>query len=97
MLSQSSPGYLPTAAQSPQPLAGTSASPAQGGPQFQDIVCGTDERPFAAHLPHPPQQELPIAPALFDLTEHGLHDRFAPGIAPSPMLCPEPAAHPIGH
>lgn len=84
-------------AQCPQALAGTSADPAQGRPEFQDIVRGTDERPFPAHLPHPAQQELPIATTLLDLAEHRFDNRFAPGIASSPALCPECAAHAIGH
>jgi hypothetical protein len=41
---------------------------------------GTDERPFAMHLPHSAQQELSIAAALLDLAEHRLDDRFAPGV-----------------
>ena len=54
------------------------ASPAQDGPEFQDIVCGTEEHPFAAHLPHPAQQELSIAEALFDLAKDWLQGGFAP-------------------
>lgn len=65
----------------------------QGGPELQDIVRGTDERPFSAHLPHPAQQELSMAAALFDLTEHWLDNRFPLGVAPSPAHCAEGTAH----
>jgi hypothetical protein len=73
------------------------ASLAQGGPEFEHMVCGTDERPFAAHLPHPAQQELSIAAALLDLAEGRLDDRFAPGVEASPTCGTEGAAHPISH
>jgi hypothetical protein len=66
-LSPSIPCRLPLPAQRPYPLGRTSVALAEGGPEFQDIVCGTDERPLAVHLPHSAQQELSIAAALFDL------------------------------
>jgi hypothetical protein len=96
-LSASIPCHLPPPAQCPHPLSRTSASPAQGAPEFQDIVCGTDERPFPSDLLHPAQQELPIAAPLLDLTEHRFHDGFALSIEPSPTCGPEGAAHPVSH
>ena len=91
------PLRLPASAQGPQPLAGTLASPTQAGPALEPIVGRTAERPFSARLPHPAQQELPIAAALLDLAEHRLDNRFAPSIAPSSARRAEGAAHPIGH
>lgn len=57
---------------------------------------GTDARPLAAHLPHPAQQELAIAAAGLDLAKDRFDDRFAPGVAAAPALCPEGAAPPTG-
>lgn len=91
------PRRLLRTAQRPQPLAGTSAAPTQGGPEFEHIVWGTDEHPFAPHLPHPAQQELPIGAPLLDLAEDRLDNRFAPRVAPSPRIRPERAARPVRH
>ena len=91
------PLRLPASAQGPQPLAGTLASSTQAGPALEPIVGRTAERPFSARLPHPAQQELPIAAALLDLAEHRLDNRFAPSVAPSSARRAEGAAHPIGH
>src|SRR5574339_181450 len=95
-LSLPAPLRLATAAQCAQPLAGTPASAPPSGPEFQNIVGGTDQRPFPAHLPHPSQQELAEAAALFDLAEHRLDNRFALGIqAPAPFSV-QGAPHPVG-
>lgn len=50
-LSPAIPRPLLDPAQRPEPVTGTAV--AQGGPEFQDIVGRTDERPFPTHLPHP--------------------------------------------
>ena len=86
---------LPTAAQPPQSLARASAAMSQGGPELEHIVGGTDQRPFPAHRPHPPQQELSIAAALRDLAEHRLDDRFPPGLESSTTRRAARAAHPV--
>src|SRR3989442_5529323 len=45
--------------------------------QLQNVVCRAHERPFTLHLLEPTQQELPEAPRLLDLANHGFDDRFA--------------------
>lgn len=77
-LSPAMPRALLHPAQCPEPVTGMVA--AQGGPEFQDIVGRTDERPFAPHLPQAAQQELSIAAVLLDLAEDRLDNRFATGI-----------------
>lgn len=94
-LSPAIPHPLLHPAQSPDPVTRTAA--AQGGPEFQDIVGRTDERPFAAHLLHPAQQELSIAAALLDLTEDRLDNCFATRIEPATVHRAECAAHPVRH
>jgi hypothetical protein len=42
-----SPRRLLAAPQHPQPIPRTSSSMPEGGPELEDIVRGTDERPFA--------------------------------------------------
>ena len=96
-LSPSIPCRLPLPSQRPYPLGKTLVALAEGGPEFQDIVCGTDERPLAVHLPHSAQQELSIAAALFDLAEDRLDDHFAPSVELSAALRAERTAHPIRH
>lgn len=68
-----------------------------GCPELPDIVRQTDQCPLPPDLLHPPQQELPIAAALFDLAEDRLDDRFAPGIVSSPVFRPERPPHPVRH
>ncbi len=72
-------------------------SPAQGSPELAHIVRGTDERPFAAHLPHSAQQGLSIAATLLDLTEDRLDNRFVTSIEPATVRRAEAAAHPVRH
>ncbi|MDF0673769.1 MAG: hypothetical protein P0120_05425 [Nitrospira sp.] len=43
--------------------------PTEGGPELTHIVGRTDQRPFPTDLPHPAQQELPIATATRDLQD----------------------------
>ncbi len=42
---------------------------------------GADHRPFAPDLIEPAEQELPEAPGLLDLPEHGLDDLLPEAIA----------------
>ena len=41
--------------------------------QFEQVVAGAYQRPFAVHFLQSPQQELPESPALLDLAEYRLH------------------------
>ena len=69
----------------------------EGRPELEHIVRGTDQCPFAAHLPHSAQQELSIATALLDLAEHRFDNRFAPRIQLAALRRAEGATHPISH
>jgi len=51
-----------------------------------EVVGGADHCPFGAHFFYAPQQELPEAPCLFDLSEHGFHN-----LLPEPVGCFEAA------
>jgi hypothetical protein len=81
-LSLGSPRRLLAAPQRPQPLPRTSSSMPEGGPELEDIVRGTDERPFPPDLAHPAQQKLAEASPLLDLPKDRLHDGLAPSIQP---------------
>src|SRR5713101_212463 len=48
--------------------------------QLQNVVRETDHGPLPLHVLQTPQEELPEAARLFDLSKHRLHDRFAPGV-----------------
>ena len=53
--------------------------------QFEQVVAGADQRPFAVHLLQSPQQELPESPALLDLAEYRLHSLHPQSVAlPTP-------------
>ena len=49
--------------------------------ELQDVVRHTHQGPFAPYFVSPPQQELPEALPVLDLSEHRLDDRLASGIA----------------
>ena len=49
--------------------------------QLQQVVTGADQRPLALNLLQSPQQELPEASALLDLSEYRLHRLHAQRIA----------------
>lgn len=49
-------------------------------PELQHVWDRADHRPFATHLLHPAQQEVPIEAALLALAKDRLDDRFAPGV-----------------
>ena len=54
--------------------------------QFEQVVAGADQRPFAVHLLQSPQQELPESPALLDLAEYRLHSLHPQSVAlPTPL------------
>ena len=54
--------------------------------QFEQVVAGADQRPFAVHLLQSPQQELPASPALLDLAEYRLHSLHPQSVAlPTPL------------
>ena len=53
--------------------------------QFEQVVAGAYQRPFAVHLLQSPQQELPESPALLDLAEYRLHSLHPQSVAlPTP-------------
>ena len=64
LLSLSSLVPHPATFQCPQRFAGASAPMPQGSPELQDIVGGTDQRPFPPHVPQAAQQKLPEAAAV---------------------------------
>src|SRR5687767_10519575 len=63
--------------------------------QLENVVRCAHERPFALHLLASPQQELPKATGLFDLSDHGFDDAFARGIDGRAGLRVQLAGHPI--
>src|ERR1700729_1194927 len=63
--------------------------------QLENVVRRADQRPFALYLFESPQQELPEATGLLDLTNHRFDDRFAPGINPRARLGVQLAGHPV--
>ena len=53
--------------------------------QFEQVVAGADQQPFAVHLLQTPQQELPESPALLELAEYRLHSLHPQSVAlPTP-------------
>lgn len=48
--------------------------------KLEQVLFGADEQPLALHLRQSPEQELPEAPPLLDLAEHGFHGGHAQGI-----------------
>ena len=69
----------------------------EGGPELEDIVHGTDERPFSADLAHPAQQELAEAPPLLDRPKDRLHDGLPLRIERPTPLGPQCTTHPLSH
>ena len=56
--------------------------------QFEQVVAGADQRPFAVHLLQSPQQELPEFPALLDLAKYRLHSLHPQSVALSTLPGP---------
>ena len=48
--------------------------------QLEDVMRGAHQRPFLPHLGPSASEELPEASGVFDLSEHRLHDHFAPAV-----------------
>jgi hypothetical protein len=96
-LSLGSPRRLLAAPHRPQPLPRTSSSMPEGGPELEDIVRGTDERPFPPDLAHPAQQNLAEASPLLDLPQDRLYDGLAPSIQTPTGFGPEGAPHTVRH
>ncbi len=70
---------------------------AQGGPELQHIVGGTDQRPFPLDLPHPPRQALAKAASLLDLPKDRLHDGLPLGVPGAASIGPPRPPHPVCH
>ena len=85
----------------PPPLSATpprtSSSMPEGGPELEDSVRGTDERPFPPDLAHPAQQKLAEAAPLLDLPKDRLQDGLAPNIQTPTGFGPEGAPHAVRH
>ena len=92
-----SPLRLPAAIQRTQAVSWASRPRTARPPELQDVVGGTDQRPFPADLPQAAQQELPEPTALLELAEHRLDDCFAPGLQASAPLGPQRPPHPLRH
>ena len=54
---------------------------------------GTDQMPLSLHLGQPPQEELPEAHGLFDLTEHRFHHLFPESVGAAPASTLQFVAH----
>src|ERR1700730_13876696 len=63
--------------------------------QLENVVRRADQGPFALDLLESPQQELPEATGLLDLTNHRFDDRFARGIDRRARLGVQLAGHPV--
>src|ERR1700730_5077052 len=63
--------------------------------QLENVVRRADQRPFALYLLESPQQELPEATGLLDLTNHRFDDCFALGIDRRARLGVQLAGHPV--
>ncbi len=96
-LSLGSPRCLLAAPQRPQPIPRMSSSMPEGGPELEDIVRGTDERPFPTDLAHLAQQERAEASLLLDLPKDRLHDGLPFGVPRTAPLGPQCTTHPLGH
>ena len=61
--------------------------------QFEQIMDGANHRPLASDLVETPQQELPEASGLLDLSEHRLDDLLALPVAATPAGALELPCH----
>src|SRR6188508_295075 len=63
--------------------------------QLENVVRRTHQRPFTLHLLESPQQELPKATRLLDLSDDRLDDPFARCIDGGAGLREQLAGHPV--
>lgn len=80
--------HLPAALRPPPPVLWTSTATMLGRPELPDIVRQTDQHPLPTDLLQTPQQKMPEAAALFDLSKDRLHNCLASGIEPTSPLGP---------
>src|SRR5258708_36512728 len=74
--------------------SGRGSRPDRGRMQFEEVVAEADQRPFLLDADEPASQELPKAPRVFDLSEHGFDDRLTSRVDRGPpqhrQLAPRP-------
>src|SRR4029450_13131488 len=63
--------------------------------QFEDVVRGAHQRPFALELRDAAQQELAKASRLLDLSQYRFDDRLASGVDRGARLRQELSRHPL--